>query len=373
MIDLENFPTSSSAQRMIESVDSGGFYDNAYVGKWIFQVMGLEMDEARQFIEELPYQAFPETATWGLRYHEQKYVLPVRENLSYEERRRYIYQKRDERYPMNPFRMEITLENMTGRKAHVDDESGPVNTFTVKIESGDNPVNVAEAIKKLKKVKQSHVAFTLSFTALANIEICASAKVFRTQHTQCGTVPMVSTGLRLLDSGIEIAPELAAYKEVPPLSGNSGEAGQYPKTSIGLKVTDGVVEAEVFAAGHHVSYPETGEELKTGTHPGTQSQAVYTEMLIEAEVDAEGHKFQNKVSGTAPVVSNRLSLNEVDTRITADGKGMKIPYAVAGENQAGTIPKTSSGVQESGEAVVPEVTTEYYQTRYKLCGDAFEI
>ena len=60
-MDLEKFPSSESAKRMLRSVDSGGFYDNSYVGKWIFQIMGLEMDEAKQIIEELPYQAFPET------------------------------------------------------------------------------------------------------------------------------------------------------------------------------------------------------------------------------------------------------------------------------------------------------------------------
>ena len=32
-MDLENFPTSESAKRMLESVDSGGFYDKSYVGK----------------------------------------------------------------------------------------------------------------------------------------------------------------------------------------------------------------------------------------------------------------------------------------------------------------------------------------------------
>lgn len=31
-MDLENFPTSESAKRMLESVDSGGFYDKSYVG-----------------------------------------------------------------------------------------------------------------------------------------------------------------------------------------------------------------------------------------------------------------------------------------------------------------------------------------------------
>lgn len=33
--DLENFPVSESAKNMIASV-SDGFYDNSYVGKWLY-------------------------------------------------------------------------------------------------------------------------------------------------------------------------------------------------------------------------------------------------------------------------------------------------------------------------------------------------
>lgn len=40
-IDLENFPTSQSAQNMLATV-TPGFYDQSYVGKWLYQVMGLE-------------------------------------------------------------------------------------------------------------------------------------------------------------------------------------------------------------------------------------------------------------------------------------------------------------------------------------------
>lgn len=62
-MNLENFPTSPAAKRMIKTVSP--IYDKSYVAKWIFQVMGLEIDEAWQFIEELRLQAFPETATVG--------------------------------------------------------------------------------------------------------------------------------------------------------------------------------------------------------------------------------------------------------------------------------------------------------------------
>ena len=43
--ELELFPTSESALKMLSYV-TPGFYDKSYVGKWMFQVMGLEYDKA---------------------------------------------------------------------------------------------------------------------------------------------------------------------------------------------------------------------------------------------------------------------------------------------------------------------------------------
>lgn len=71
-IDLERFPWSDSANRMLTYVTKG-WYDKSYVGKWIYEVMGRELDLATVHIEELPYQMFIDTATWGLKYHEIKY------------------------------------------------------------------------------------------------------------------------------------------------------------------------------------------------------------------------------------------------------------------------------------------------------------
>ena len=103
-IDLERFPWSDSANRMLTYVTKG-WYDKSYVGKWIYEVMGRELDLATVHIEELPYQMFIDTATWGLKYHEIKYGLPVREDLSYEERRRLLREKKNTKAPMTPWRI----------------------------------------------------------------------------------------------------------------------------------------------------------------------------------------------------------------------------------------------------------------------------
>lgn len=168
-IDLENFPTSQSAQNMLATV-TPGFYDQSYVGKWLYQVMGLEFDEAERLIaEEFPLQFFPETATWGLMYHEIKWGLPVRDYLSYDERRKLIYEKRDQRAPMTPYRIETMLANVTGFLANIADihDGGKYgykvshpNTF-IAVFVGDGSLNTKAVKRLLDSAKQSHTTYTI--------------------------------------------------------------------------------------------------------------------------------------------------------------------------------------------------------------------
>ncbi len=168
-LDLENFPTSLSANRMLNYV-SDGFYDNSYVGKWMYQAIGLEYDRVRNIFENLPEQFFPETATWGLKYHEIKWGLPVRLNLSYEERRRLIYQKRDYRVPMTPYHMEKYLEDVTGFKVHIADVADPgeygfvaphPNVFKVYF-IGEETLDSKLVFEILNRLKQSHTTYTVN-------------------------------------------------------------------------------------------------------------------------------------------------------------------------------------------------------------------
>lgn len=167
--NLENFPTSESAKKMLSYV-SDGFYDESYVGKWIFQVMGIEYDKALEIAMGLPDQFFPETATWGLTYHEIKWGLPVRTNLPYEERRRLIYQKRDYRAPMTPYRMEKYLADATGFEVHIADINDPgeygfiaphPNVFKAYF-LGEGSLNTKVVFEILNNLKQSHTVFTVN-------------------------------------------------------------------------------------------------------------------------------------------------------------------------------------------------------------------
>ncbi len=168
--DLERFPTSESAKKMLSYV-SDGFYDASYVGKWIYQVMGLEYDKALEKVLDLPVQFFPETATWGLKYHEIKWGLPVRENLPYEERRKLIYHKRDCRAPITPYRMEQMIQNQIGMVTEVSDANDPgefgyapehPNIFQVCVrENGNSDLDYDRVEGLIRKIMQSHTMFSV--------------------------------------------------------------------------------------------------------------------------------------------------------------------------------------------------------------------
>lgn len=165
-LELEEFPISESAKRQLGYV-SQDFYETSYVGKWLFQVMGMEYDKAFELIEDLPNQFFIESATWGLRYHEIKWGLPVRENLSYEERRTLLYQKRDARAPMSPYAMETYLSNFTDFEVHISDvhdvgEYGFVPTHPNLFQATflrEGTLESKRVLDALRKIKQSHTDF----------------------------------------------------------------------------------------------------------------------------------------------------------------------------------------------------------------------
>lgn len=166
-MDLEHFPKSEAANRMLSYVTKG-WYDRSYVGKWIFEALGREVDTAEKLVDELPYQFFIDTATWGLRYHELKYGLPVREDLSYEERRALIKLKRDSQYSMTPYRMESILFDQFGVEVHVNDTNDPggfafehPNIFSVTFvqDGNEKGFDTLKAKDLIDKLKLSHTLY----------------------------------------------------------------------------------------------------------------------------------------------------------------------------------------------------------------------
>lgn len=191
MIDLEKFPTSPAAKRMIKTISP--IYDNSYVGKWLFQVMGMEMDEAWAFFEELRLQAFPDTATWGIIYWEQRYHIVPDESLTIEERRQRVIVKRGKRSPMNPARIEQFTTDVTGRQAVVT-ERNEEYVFLISILPGDSEIDYSELIKTIRSVKPSHLSFRVLFQTDISLTVQATnQEKYPFDYILAGTVPGTNT------------------------------------------------------------------------------------------------------------------------------------------------------------------------------------
>lgn len=159
--DIEHFPTSEAAVRMMSRISP--IYDRAYVGKWIFQVMGEELDDVRLRFIELKDQAFPETATWGLKYWEQRYGVRADENASIEDRRQAVLSKRNTHAPLNPARMAERIEGMTGGKATIQEDVAPY-TQSVTVTDGEG-ADTDAVLAWIKRVKPSHITITLKMAS----------------------------------------------------------------------------------------------------------------------------------------------------------------------------------------------------------------
>lgn len=184
--DLEKFPENHVSKRMISRVSP--IYERSYVAKWLYEVMGREVDDAETRFSELREQANPETATWGLCYWEQRYGIEVDESRSLAARRAAVISKRGTRAPMNPARIEEILSSMSGRKIRVEENVAPY-TFRVYVENGEGFVDYDAIVRKLKKVKPSHLAFEVCF------EVFTTAYIGAGYHgtTQRVAVPIAGT------------------------------------------------------------------------------------------------------------------------------------------------------------------------------------
>ena len=159
MMDIERFPTNETAKRMMSRVSP--IYSQAYVAKWLYQVMGIEMEEARRYFEELRSQSFPETATWAISYWEQRYGLPIDDTLSIEARRQRITSKRGLRAPMNPARIEQIISDLCIKPCVVTEDNKNYWFYVSVYTDDDVKVNFDDIKNRIKKIKPSHLSFSL--------------------------------------------------------------------------------------------------------------------------------------------------------------------------------------------------------------------
>lgn len=170
--DMEKFPASPAAQRMLSRVSP--VYASSYVAKWLYEVMGQELDEARLKMQELLEQRFPDTVTWGIAYLEHKYSIAPDDSLSLLERRARLKRRQRMRYPLNPRRFERIIAERFGLGVEVN-ETMEHGVLHIHMETNANLGNPKPLYQEIVRIKPSHLLVSLDSTAQTQSDLYYAA------------------------------------------------------------------------------------------------------------------------------------------------------------------------------------------------------
>lgn len=254
-MDLENFPTRETAKDMLSMISP--IYDRSYVGKWIFQVMAAPIELARETVEDMKNQAFPETATWSLPWWEERYGITGNEGKSLEERRRPIVQKRNTKRPMNPYRIAALVAEISGREVEIYENVAP-HTYEVIIRPGSSNVDLAAVAEEIYKVKQSQKHVRIVFETPVRLQVRPAGMNFSFQHIIAGTRPDVNRPGALQPLEVDVAPQATGQAFAYPTPGEEKRAGTYPDVSTIGEMTAPGVNARITGESAGIVYKICG-------------------------------------------------------------------------------------------------------------------
>lgn len=249
MFDIENFPTREMAKDMLSMVSP--IYDESYVGKWIFQIMGLAMAMASDTIRSFDNEGFPNTASNTLALWEAAYGIETNPSLTDEERRQAIITKRNYKRPMNPVRIADMVTNITGRPSYVR-ENTDVYEYEVCIQPGTSEAvldKVRSAIEAIQQPKRVVIVFEFPTSIKIRADPLRQKYGYDMTSTmrKAGTYPEPTVVGKITDVPVEISPEETrqvfpyVMAGTAPEPANLGVTGPTGVTASAAKDTYGIV------------------------------------------------------------------------------------------------------------------------------------
>lgn len=156
----EKILQSPMAQKAIQQVSP--IYGEAYVVLWLYQVIGMVLDDMAEWTESLEQQVVPQTATWSLPYWEDQYKIYADPSWSIERRRQNIINKCRTRAPMNPYRLAGIASVAAGADARIEEHTGK-NKFTVYISAKEDLVDEEFVRKEINAAKPAHLIYDIIY------------------------------------------------------------------------------------------------------------------------------------------------------------------------------------------------------------------
>lgn len=158
---MRSILTNETAKRIIDYVSP--IYGDSYVGLWLFQAIGVALEEVCKIAEQLKYETNPSTAELLLDYWEREYGLATDSSLTNEQRRNKILAKTQTRGPASPARLRAAVSASLGGVEVDITENVAQNTFLVNIR--DYVPSIAPAVAVLERIKPAHLIYQIRVAA----------------------------------------------------------------------------------------------------------------------------------------------------------------------------------------------------------------
>lgn len=154
--------TSQAARDILDEL--APIYGEARVALWLFQVIGAELDDTRQWTQETMDQVVPHTATWSLDYWEDELALPRDSTMSTQQRRERILSYLRTRAPMNPHNLARVASGAAGGlPCTIEERTGAPSSFTLFV-TGFPAKGIDTAIRRaVDRSKQARLSYTVQY------------------------------------------------------------------------------------------------------------------------------------------------------------------------------------------------------------------
>ena len=314
-------------------------YGEARVALWLFQVIGAELDEIRDWTKEVEAQVVPQTATWSIGMWEDARGLSRAPSLDLQSRRDRVIANMNYRAPMNPWKMEkIATAAASGAKCTVKERTGKGSVFTVSVDltKADRTVPMDAIWVAVNEAKQARLSFLVEFEIKHAIEIGRKIESWTYRPPLCGTIRcgtwwMPATLGWSENRTVQAAGRAEGFGVWPELTGTLPEISTVGYSACGAVRCGGQV------TGHEIS-PPPADTVKCGTEwmPATLGWSAAGTMRAAAE--AEANLGCPDLAGTLPTVSKIGYSVTVPAEASADAQLHTTELPESGTSPCGMKP-----------------------------------
>lgn len=163
---MEAVLTSPEAQKIVNYLSP--IYGESYVGLWLLQIIGMQLDKMHDWTADMALQVTPKTATWTIEYWEQEYNLLPQDDWDLERRRKNIIGHMQSNAPINKIKLERIATNVAGVRVDII-ENVAKNTFRVAVREYTEKFEQTRQL--IEEIKPAHLIYTIqiAYEVLAQI------------------------------------------------------------------------------------------------------------------------------------------------------------------------------------------------------------